>query len=131
MAPTLTGGRAKDGDRGTTATRPRAGGTAEGAADTAQRASDTAQRAADSPWVERSARLGFVGRGVVYIIIGILAIQIATGDNGGQEADKQGALQAIADKPFGEVLLLLLAVGLAGYALWRFSEAIWGKRDED
>jgi len=88
------------------------------------------QRATDSPWVERTARLGFIGRGVVYLIIAVLAVQVATGDNTGQEADKRGALQAVADKPFGEVLLVLLAIGLAGYALWRFSNAAWGERDE-
>jgi len=91
---------------------------------------DAVQRATDNPWVERTARLGFVGRGAVYLIIAVLAVQIATGDNRGQEADKRGALQAVADKPFGEVLLVLLAIGLAGYALWRFSNAAWGERDE-
>jgi len=91
---------------------------------------DAVQRATDSPWVERTARLGFAGRGAVYLIIAVLAVQIATGDNRGQEADKKGALQAVADKPFGEVLLVLLALGLAGYALWRFTNAAWGERDE-
>jgi hypothetical protein len=106
------------------------GDVAGDAGDTLRRASGSAERAADSRWVDRAARLGFVGRGAVYIIIGVLAVQIATGDNRGQQANKQGALQAIADKPFGEVLLVALAVGLAGYALWRFTEAIWGKQDE-
>jgi len=104
---------------------------AGGAADRLERASGTAERAADSRWAKGLARAGFVARGAIYVIVGVLAVQVATGDNRAQEADKRGALQAIADKPFGEVLLVLLAFGLAGYALWRFSDAIWGKRDED
>jgi hypothetical protein len=107
----------------TTLTEPRASSAAS-------QASDVAEAASRNPWVDRLARLGFVGRGVIYLIVGVLAVQIVTGDNQ-QAADKNGALQEVAEKPFGNGLLVILAIALAGYALWRFSEAIWGKRSED
>lgn len=91
---------------------------------------EAVRRAGDSRWTEWAARLGFAGRGVIYLIIGVLALQIATGDNQGREADRKGALQEVADKPFGGALLVVLAVGIAGYALWRFSNAAWGERSE-
>jgi hypothetical protein len=100
------------------------------ASSAASQASDAAEAASRNPWVDRLARLGFVGRGVIYLIVGVLAVQIVTGDNQ-QAADKNGALQEVAEKPFGNGLLVILAIALAGYALWRFSEAIWGKRSED
>jgi hypothetical protein len=101
------------------------------AASVVDRAHHHAQRAADSPWVDRVARAGFVARGVVYGIIGVLALQIARNGGRGGQANKQGALREIAERPFGGALLAALAVGLAGYALWRLTEALWGKRDED
>jgi hypothetical protein len=96
----------------------------------AHAAETTARRASDSRWLDRVARLGFVARGVVYAIVGFLAIRIALGHQNDEQANKQGALQAIADQPFGEAALVVLALGLAGYALWRFSEAAFGHRDE-
>jgi hypothetical protein len=75
-------------------------------------------------------RAGLIARGVIYMIVGALAVQIAFG-KGGKEADRQGALQAVAQKPGGTVLLWLLAIGLAGMAIWRFSEAIWGQAQPD
>jgi hypothetical protein len=78
------------------------------------------------------ARLGFCCRGVVYVVIGLIALQIVrNGSTSGADASKSGALREIAERSFGRLLLLVLAVGLAGYAAWRLSEAIWGKRDED
>ncbi|HEY1278403.1 MAG TPA: DUF1206 domain-containing protein [Acidimicrobiales bacterium] len=96
----------------------------------AQTVTSTARRASESPWLDRAARLGFVARGVVYAIVAFLAIRLALGHQNGEQANKQGALQEIADQPLGEAALVLLAVGLAGYALWRFSEAAFGHRDE-
>jgi hypothetical protein len=85
-------------------------------------ATTAVKSAARSPWVERAARLGFVAKGAVYAIVGLLAIQIPLG-LGGATTDRQGALRTVAQQPFGEVLLLLLAAGLAGYALWRLAQA--------
>ncbi len=70
------------------------------------------------------ARAGFVARGSVYIVIGILAIKLAFGDSA--NPSQQGALRAVAAQPFGKVLLILIAVGLAGYAFWRFVRAVLG-----
>jgi len=75
------------------------------------------------PWVENLARLGYAAKGSVYVIIGVLAAQTALG-RGGATTDSQGALRALADQPFGAILLGLVGVGLAAYALWRFVEAL-------
>ena len=74
---------------------------------------------------ELLARGGFVARGAVYGIIGILALKLAFGI-GGKATDQKGALETLAQQPFGKVLLILVAVGLAGYALWRFVRAALG-----
>lgn len=75
-----------------------------------------------APWVERMARLGYGAKGVVYIVIGLLAVEAAfTG--GGKTTNSQGALTTIFQEPFGQFLLAIVGVGLAGYALWRFVEA--------
>ena len=71
------------------------------------------------------ARFGIAARGVVYIVIGVLAVQLALGD-GGKATDQQGALHTIAKQPFGTVLLLAVAIGLAGYASWRLLRAALG-----
>ena len=81
------------------------------------------RRAGQSPWVERLGRLGLVAKAVLYAVIGILAIQVARG--GREESpDKGGALRTIAEQRFGKALLVLLALGLAAYALWRLAQAI-------
>ena len=99
----------------------------------ANQAQHAARRAADSHWTDRLARLGFCARGLVYMIVGAIAFEIARSPKSGadEEASKEGALREIADRSFGRPLLVVLAVGLAGYALWRATEALWGRRDEE
>jgi hypothetical protein len=80
------------------------------------------ERVAHSDQFEWLARAGLVARGVVYGIIGVLALKLAFGD-GGKATNQQGALQTIAKQPFGKVLLILVATGLFGYALWRLVRA--------
>jgi len=75
------------------------------------------------------ARAGFAARGIVYVIIGILAIKLALG-SGGTSANQQGALRTIAEQPFGKVLLTLVAIGLGGYALWRLARGLLGHGPE-
>jgi len=87
------------------------------------------RRAGKSPWVERLGRAGLVAKGVIYAVVGVLAIQVALG--GREESpDRQGALRTIGEQPFGKGLLGLLAVGLAGYALWRLAQAILDRDSE-
>lgn len=81
------------------------------------------RRAGRSPWFERLGRAGLVAKGALYAVVGILAIQVATG-SGEASPDKSGALRTIAEQPFGKGLLVLLALGLAGYALWRLAQAV-------
>jgi Domain of Unknown Function (DUF1206) len=81
-----------------------------------------AGKAAHGSGSELMARLGYVAKGVVYLIIGVLAGRVALGD-GGKTTDNQGALQVIYQQPFGQVLVAIMAVGLVGYALWCFLRA--------
>jgi len=87
-----------------------------------------AHQAANSDAFNKAARVGFLAKGLVYALIGALAIQVAFGDS--EKADQQGALQSVAEKPGGSVVLWLMVIGFVGYAVWRFSEAVWGRRDE-
>jgi hypothetical protein len=93
------------------------------------RASGTARRASNSPVARALARAGLTARGILYILIGWIAILVALGQSS-HEADQQGALQLLAGQPYGLVLLWLLGIGFAGYALWRLSEAAFGVTGE-
>ena len=88
-----------------------------------------ARRASDSRPAQLLARAGLAARGVIYILMGWVAILVALG-NTSHEADQVGALQLLAGKPFGEVSLWLLGIGFAAYALWRLSEAAFGVTGE-
>jgi hypothetical protein len=80
-------------------------------------------------WVERLARLGYTAKGIVYAIIGVLAVKAALG-TGGKTTDQKGALGEIATQPFGKFLLVLMALGLIGYVIWRFVEAVQDPRTQ-
>ncbi|HSK16510.1 MAG TPA: DUF1206 domain-containing protein [Gaiellaceae bacterium] len=87
------------------------------------------EHAAASPWIERSARFGLATKGFSYLVVAVIALKVALG-GGGQAEDRQGALRTLADEPFGWLLLLLVALGFAAYALWRVLTAVLD-RDED
>jgi MFS family permease len=74
--------------------------------------------------LKRLAQSGYVARGVVYLIIGGFACLAAFGSGGGT-SDSKDALAALLGAPFGKVLLILVAVGLVGYAVWRAVQAIF------
>jgi hypothetical protein len=88
------------------------------------------EKVAQSSGFEWLARAGFVARGLIYGIIGILAIKLAIGA-GGKTTNQEGALATVARQPFGKVLLILVAIGLGGYALWRLLRALLGHGSED
>ncbi|NEB22566.1 DUF1206 domain-containing protein [Streptomyces coelicoflavus] len=89
-----------------------------------------ARRAANGSAAEGAARAGLTARGVIYLLVGILALQIAFG-TGNRQADRGGALAELSNKPFGAVLLWALGAGLVGMALWRLSEALFGVTGKD
>ena len=88
---------------------------------TKQKVEETSRQA--KPWIERFARFGYAARGVIYAVVGVLALQAAIG-SGGQTPDQRGALQEIVNQPFGKFLLGIVAVGFAGYVVWRFVQAL-------
>jgi type IV secretory pathway VirB2 component (pilin) len=92
---------------------------------TSARVSARARRASDSRPAQALARAGLAARGVIYILIGWVAILVALGKTT-QQADQRGALQLLSGKPYGLVTLWLLCIGFAAYALWRLSEAAFG-----
>jgi len=66
---------------------------------------------------EGLVRLGYFVRGLVYLIPGLLALQMAFG-MGGKAVTSTGAIQMIGEQPYGKILLVAVAIGLAGYSLW-------------
>jgi hypothetical protein len=74
--------------------------------------------------VEVLARAGLAAKGVLYAVLGLLALAVARGQSA-QDADQEGALRAVAAQPFGGVLVAAMALGLLGYALWRLAQAVW------
>src|SRR5690349_10614398 len=87
-----------------------------------QQAERAAERAATHPGVVTLGRFGYAAKGVVYAVVGILAVQAALG-RGGETTSSSGALQQIAAQPFGQILLGITAIGLIGYVIWRFVQA--------
>lgn len=86
----------------------------------------TAQKADNSSkggWIEWMSRIGYAVRGVLYIVIGLLAVQVALG-RGGDTTGKDGAIATIGNQTWGELLLVLMIIGLVGYSLWGFVRAI-------
>jgi uncharacterized membrane protein YidH (DUF202 family) len=82
-----------------------------------------------SGWYAWLALGGLVAKGISFGIVGVLAIGVAVG-SGGKTASRQGALQTLAQHTWGKVLLVLLAVGFAAYAIWRFVQAFAERADD-
>jgi Domain of Unknown Function (DUF1206) len=78
-------------------------------------------------WQEIFGRVGLVAKGVSYALVGALAIGVALGI-GGDATSRDGALHALAGNTFGEIVLALLCVGFAAYALWRVLQAVYGDK---
>ena len=82
-----------------------------------------------SPWVGWLARLGYVAKGVVYAAIGFLALREVLGV-GGRTTDPTGVMHVMAAQPLGGIMLVLLAVGLACYALWKVVQGVTDPDDK-
>lgn len=72
---------------------------------------------------ERLARFGYASKALIYAIIGGLALSAAA-NRGGRITDTSGALRVVLRQPFGRMVLVLLGVGLCGYAVWRLADAL-------
>jgi hypothetical protein len=74
-------------------------------------------------------RWGIAARGVVYLVMGALALRLAFGE-GGDTADREGALHAVVRQPLGRWLLGALCIGFATYAAYRFLRAATGRSED-
>ncbi|MDQ0727648.1 DUF1206 domain-containing protein [Microbacterium sp. W4I20] len=92
-------------------------------------AASTARAAQDSKAFRGLARVGYAVLGILHILIGAIAISIATG-GGGENADQGGALEQIQKSPAGVVLLWVIVLGLLALAVWQIAEAVV-ERDPD
>ena len=81
------------------------------------------------PWVDRIARTGYVAKGVVYVTIGVLALREDLGD-AGAATGPVGAMRSIGPHPLDSALLVVLAVGLVGYALWKLVQGVMDPDDK-
>lgn len=78
-----------------------------------------------SPWVLRVVRLGFLAKGLIYSLIGILAFRLAIGLRGGRLVDSSGVLRTLLGQPFGLIMLAIISIGILGYAAYYVCEASW------
>src|ERR1700753_768828 len=89
----------------------------------------SARQASNSPVAHFLARAGLTARGIIYILIGWVAVLVALGQSA-REASQTAALELLVGKPYGLISLWLLGIGFAAYALWRLSEAVFGVTGE-
>ncbi|MEU0937982.1 MULTISPECIES: DUF1206 domain-containing protein [unclassified Embleya] len=99
-------------------------------AESGREAKAAGRQAADSRVLVGLAKAGLAARGLLYILVGVIAVRIAVGGKN-QEADRGGAVEEIGAKPFGEAMLWALVVALIGMCLWRLVEAVFGQAVPD
>ncbi|NKX54319.1 DUF1206 domain-containing protein [Arthrobacter sp. E918] len=92
----------------------------------ARQVAGAAEQASQSRSFEAVARFGFAANGLLHVLIGALALQLALGKSG--EADQTGAVAQLAARPGGAVLLWAGFIGAAALALWQVAEAVFGGR---
>ena len=88
-------------------------------------AGHAAERAATQPALQLLERVGYVARGALYAVMGVLAFKIATSSAGGKATDLTGALVFLIGNQFGKFILIVMVVGLAAYAVWGLVRAIF------
>lgn len=96
------------------------------AGDVQDAAEDAGQAIQDNPAYRWLVRLGLVAYGVVHLLVAWLALQLALGGRGSEEASNTGALRQVAEQPLGGVLLGAIALGLFTLTLWQLIEAAFG-----
>lgn len=96
----------------------------------ANQAESTTREAIRTPWFGGLVRVGYAAKGLVYVVIGWLALMTAV-SVGGKTTDPQGAITTIYQQPFGKFLLFIIFVGFVGYALWQFARAAFDLDAQD
>jgi Domain of Unknown Function (DUF1206) len=92
---------------------------------TIEAGNNAVKRAAANPALELLERLGYLVRGALYAVMGLLALRIVLSVAGGQTTDLTGSLVVLVTNPMGKLVLIVVAVGLAAYSLWGFTRAIY------
>jgi len=82
------------------------------------------EKQAANPWFERATRLGYMVRGLLYALVGVLAIGQALGI-GGQATDMRGGVGAVTDNPLRYPILAIALIGLTAYSAWGFVRAVY------
>lgn len=90
----------------------------------ARKGADVADEVTDHPWFVRAARAGYIANGIIHLVIGVLAWNIAFG-GGGENADQAGAIRTLAEQPFGIFLIWFCMLGAFMLGLWHLSEGIF------
>lgn len=98
--------------------------------DMTDQAEQMGREAQHSDWMDKAIRAGLVAYGVVHLLVGWLALQLAFGESDGKATNK-GAMQELAQQPFGEVLVWAIAIGMFLLVLWRGLETFVGHQDKD
>jgi hypothetical protein len=92
--------------------------------------SGAAGRVESSPWFDRTVRIGLIAYGIVHLLVGWLALQLAMGDASGT-ASQQGALHQLAQESYGPALLIVIAIGFVALTVWKALTAAYGHRRDD
>ena len=92
---------------------------------TIQANANSVKQAAANPGLELLERLGYVVRGALYAVMGVLALRIAMSKPDGQAVDLTGSVVFLIANPFGKFVLLVIIVGLAAYSVWGLIRAIF------
>jgi hypothetical protein len=97
--------------------------------DAVDKAEKLGKQAHESPWMDHAVQLGLVAYGIVHLMVGWLAFQLALGDRS-ESASNAGALHALVEQPLGGVLIWVIAVGMFLLVAWRLLEFGLGHREE-
>lgn len=90
-----------------------------------QRGAGDVKHVAANPQLELLERLGYVVRGVLYAVMGFLALRIALAQPGGKATDLSGSLVWLIGNPLGKLVLIVTIIGLVAYSIWGFVRAIF------
>src|SRR3954453_18829829 len=96
----------------------------------ASRVEQLGRRADNSEWLDWAIRAGLVTYGVVHLLVGWLALQLAFGDTS-QKASNKGAMQEVAQQQYGDLLVWAIAIGMFLLVLWRLLEAFVGHQEKE